>query len=138
MDDSSARLPIVGHVAQRGMLERLVRTNRLPSTMLFAGVAGIGKKLVAQELIRTLFCLEAAPPYGGCGSCKHCRQAATGNLPDSLAVNCSDKEAFDIEQLRELMHTLGLRPFLGGVRTVILEDAEQLSIQASNLLLKSL
>ena len=129
---------LIGHAQQRDMLSRLTKANRLPSAMLFAGPHGIGKKRVAEELARTFFCSSKNAPYGGCAACSQCRQVASGNCPDYLVADCLHREEFDIERLRELLHTLSMRPFLGGSRIILLNNAEHLSIQAANLLLKSL
>lgn len=129
---------LVGHRQQRDMLKRLAATSRLPSAMLFAGPQGIGKTLVAQELARNVFCSDTHAPYGGCGRCTGCRQVVSGNCPDLLTADCMNREEFDLDRLRELLRTLGRRPFLGGARLVLLTNAEHLSIQAANLLLKSL
>ncbi|NDC37587.1 MAG: AAA family ATPase [Proteobacteria bacterium] len=135
-DKSPASL--VGHHQQRQMLTRLTAHNRLPSAILFAGTPGIGKRLVAEELARTVLCCTARAPYGGCGTCTHCRLVASGNCPDYLQSDCLNREEFDLDRLRELLHTLNMRPFLGGSRIIVLDNADHLSVQAANLLLKSL
>ena len=128
---------VVGHAAQRSMLERLVRTKKLPSTMLFAGASGIGKRRVALELARSLYCTKEPLLYGGCGECKQCKLFEVGNLPDCVKLDCMDRETFDVERLRGLLHTLSMRTFSGGARVIIFDNAEALSTQAANLLLKS-
>jgi DNA polymerase-3 subunit delta' len=139
-EPQSAQAPVavVGHEHQRAMLKRLISRKKLPSAMLFAGPPGIGKRLVAEELARSLFCSDKAAPYGGCKDCAQCRQLSTGNCPDYLSVDCLKREEFDLERLRELLRTLSMRPFLGGARIILLNNADHLSVQAANLLLKSL
>ena len=49
-------ISVLGHPEQRRMLQKLLAANRLPSAMMFAGISGIGKRLVANELGHALFC----------------------------------------------------------------------------------
>ena len=58
---------VVGHTEQRKRLAYLWRKDKLPSALMFTGVSGIGKSLVAKELFRTIFC-EKGEVYGGCGN----------------------------------------------------------------------
>ncbi len=130
-------LEIIGHTRQRAALKSLVHENRLPSAMIFAGAAGIGKGLVARELITTLFCTKKEG-YGGCGECRGCRQFQTNTHPDFYKVECSVKDEAAVEQWRELLRALALKPFEGGVKIILINDAELISIQAANTLLKTL
>src|SRR4051794_36910566 len=98
MTEQTAHTPdLIGHEPQRRMLARLVKNGRLPSTMLFAGPAGVGKRAAAFELARSLFCTGSKSSYGGCGACKECRLVAAGNFPDCIAVDCRDRETFDLD-----------------------------------------
>jgi DNA polymerase III gamma/tau subunit len=141
---------IIGHERQRAKLKRLLFANKLPTAIMLAGVAGIGKSLVARELLRTLFCEEGpvrcarteaapdAPHYGGCSACHSCRLFDVGNLPDLHRVECLDKDTWNVERVRELLYSLNLKSFSGACRAVMINDAEQLSLPAANALLKAL
>jgi DNA polymerase-3 subunit delta' len=134
-----APVTVLGHPEQRRMLQKLLEANRLPSAMMFAGVSGIGKRLVADELAHSLFCeRRELPSLGSCKSCKSCKLLAAGNFPDYHILDCMDREEFDIDRLRELLHTLSMRPFMGKERLIVLDNSEHLSVQSANLLLKSL
>ena len=141
---------IIGHETQRSRLKRLCSSGRLATSTMLAGSAGIGKTLVAKELLRSLFC-EAAPrtpesttpagkipPYGGCNKCRSCRLFELGNLPDFYQVDCADKEQGSVEGLRRLLFSLNLKSFSGTARAVLFNNSEDLSQQAANLLLKAL
>lgn len=132
---------IRGHHAQRAALRRLLLKDKLPQTMLFAGPSGTGKRMVAHELARTLFCQGAdangESVYGGCGTCAGCKLFASGNTPDYYELNCLEKEVADVDSLRELLRKLNLKAFSGAHRFVIFDNAEYLSLQAANLLLKT-
>lgn len=127
----------IGHSSQRKVLERLLRSSRLPASMMFAGPQGIGKHTIALELARSFFCLTEDAPYGGCGSCHNCHLFDVGNLPDLLRVDCADKEKWDLERVRELLYSLNLRSFSTKGRIVLFDNAESMPVQAANVLLKS-
>lgn len=127
---------VVGHRAQRRYLQQLLERGRLPSTMLFNGPAGVGKYLVARELAYALLCENGE--YGGCEHCKSCALLAANNHPDLHLIEVANSSESSVASLRALLTVLQLRSFYGGARVVILRDADQLTSQAANLLLKSL
>src|SRR5262245_34018696 len=110
---------IVGHTRQRQALVRLIRNEKLPSTTLFSGPAGIGKQLVARALSAALLCnkpdlteeltIEKVP----CGRCSACHLFAANNAPDFHFVACADRENWNTANIRELLYSLHLRSFSG-------------------------
>lgn len=127
---------IVGHVAIRKKLKKLIAADSLPSALLFDGPPGIGKQLVALEVAISLLC--EAKAYGGCGSCKACKLFQSRNHADFIPLECSDKEVASVANVRELLYGLNLKAFSGGNRIVLFNDAEKLNLQACNALLKSI
>ncbi len=128
---------LIGHKSQREALKRLFTKGKLPSTMLLAGPAGIGKRRVALEVARSLLC-ESTPQYGGCGSCKTCHLIEIGNLPDFYLVECGDREHWGTEETKGLLHALNLTSCFGRGRVIVFNDVEALHIASANALLKSL
>lgn len=135
---NKAELFILGHENKRQALQRLYTKGRIPASFIMAGVAGIGKKLVAFELYRSFYCETTNPPYGGCGSCKSCRLFVDQTLPYYRYIDCSNKDFASVDYIRELLRSLHFKTGENEVRVVILDNAENLSIQAQNVLLKSL
>jgi DNA polymerase-3 subunit delta' len=130
---------LIGHHRQRNSLSRLIKNGRLPSTLLFAGIPGIGKMGVAREVARHLLC-EAAEESdtAGCGQCHSCRLMDTGNHPDLHILNLADPEQVGVDDVRSMLDTLNLKSFLGGRKLAIFNDADNLSIVGANIILKSL
>lgn len=143
-------MQLVGHNFQRKALKDFILSARLPSTLMFSGSSGIGKRLVALELARSLLCDRNTAPlkdlkssaakfvYGGCASCKACSIFDAYNHPDFHAVECLNDESSRMEALRALLVALQLKPFLGSNRVVLFDNAENLSHSAANALLKTL
>lgn len=138
---SATRREIIGHNRQRESLRELLTASKLPSTMIFVGPAGIGKMLIAHELCRTLFCEQNTDAnnikYGGCAKCHACRLVDSENNPDFHVVDCASDD-WNTGSIRELMHSLHMRAFSGKYKAIVMNHAEQLSVQAANALLKQL
>jgi DNA polymerase III subunit delta' len=99
---------------------------------LFHGPEGVGKRLAAREYARQLNC------QGDEGVlCRPCRQLESGVYPDSIIVEPEDRPSITIEQIRRLVSSLSLRSYRAdGVRVVIIDQADQLTVEAQNALLK--
>jgi DNA polymerase-3 subunit delta' len=121
-----------------GFLRRAFDQGRLAHAYLFTGPAGVGKLATAQALALGLHC-EAAP-FDGCGACGACRTIAAGTYPDVRVVRgpLKDKRDISIEQVRELQRELGFRSMSAHPKIGIVNDAELLTLQAQNALLKTL
>lgn len=132
---------VVGHASQRRSLAKLLDRGRLPAVLLFAGMSGVGKLQVARELARGILCVDR-PSHSeipaGCGRCKHCHLFDAGSLPDYYQVDIADRDQSNVDSLRQLLYALNLRAFGNGARVVVFDNADELSPQATNLLLKSL
>ena len=129
------RLP--WHDRQWGRVERDIRAERVPHALLLRGAAGCGKALFAARLAAMLLCRsEDDPPCGECGSCRLC---AAGSHPDRIDVAIAkDRREIVVEQIRDLIHSVGLTARIGHCKVVIVDPAEQMNRHAANTLLKTL
>ena len=74
-----------------------------------------------------------------CECCAACVQIASGVHPDFTSLaRAEDRSEVLIEQVRELIARLGIRPSRRSQRVAIIDDAETLGIPAQNALLKTL
>lgn len=140
---------LIGHASVLEKFSRWLDSGRLASTYLFAGPDGIGKYLTARHIARCLLC-EQSPKreLTSCGSCSACLQVDAFSHPDLLEIHRpSDKNLIPVElligkgemRMREgLCHDLSFRPFRGGYRIAIIDDADFLNQEGANCLLKTL
>jgi len=124
-------------------LRRLVRQRRIPSAMIFHGERGIGKGVAARQLGTALLCTLSVDERGdeeilGCGNCHGCSVIAAGNHPDLHYLDLADSESWTTASFRSFLSSLSLKPFSGGSRVIIFDNAEAMSLQSANALLKSL
>ncbi|MBN2232187.1 MAG: DNA polymerase III subunit delta' [Deltaproteobacteria bacterium] len=131
---------VVGHRRIVLQLQALVRGDRLPAALLFAGMSGIGKRLAARGVAQTLLCPVAAGD-DACGGCPDCRQVERGIHPDVLHVRVlteEDRKQILIDQIRAVQTGLGYAPLRGRYKVVIIDAAHMMNAPAANALLKTL
>jgi DNA polymerase III subunit delta' len=140
---------ILGHERVLETFRRSLRQGRLASTFLFTGPPGIGKWTTALYLAQSLLCETAhTDSLAACGACPGCVQVAAETHPDLILVRKpADKNFIPIElfigdrehRMREgLCHDISLKPFRGGRKVAIIDDADYLNQEGANCLLKTL
>jgi|GEM_PF-4180062 len=140
---TQAKVPtqFFGHKNIQNLIIRQLDSGTLPHALLFSGPAGVGKVTLATLLARAQLCeaqqKEDKLMYRACGECENCRMFRSGNHPDFLRIDCTEKTS-NTEAVRELLHVLHLKPYTGSSRTVVLESADYLPNQALNVLLKAI
>jgi DNA polymerase-3 subunit delta' len=140
---------ILGHDDVVAGFRRALERGRLASTFLFVGPAGVGKRTFAIKLAQALLCSERSEALlDPCGRCPSCVQVAAGTHPDldivskpldksfiPVAAFIGDKE----HRMHEGMcHKISLKPFLGGRKIALIDDADDLNQEGANCLLKTL
>jgi len=123
---------------QQGLWQQLSSRPRHAHAYLLHGPAGIGKRVLAENLVHLLLCQR---PEGGkaCGQCKACQLLAAGTHPDFFLLEPEEPEKpIRVDQVRELVEFVVQTAQLGGRKMVLLEPAEAMNLNAANALLKSL
>jgi DNA polymerase-3 subunit delta' len=140
---------IEGHDGVVEQFRRALARKRLASSFLFSGPAGVGKRTFALKLAQAMLC-QARPEevLDPCGACASCAQVTAGTHPDLDVVGKPDDKSFiplelligDREHRRRegLCHNIAVKPFLGGRRIALIDDADYLNAEGANSLLKTL
>ncbi|AEH44468.1 DNA polymerase III, delta prime subunit [Thermodesulfatator indicus DSM 15286] len=124
---------IKGQEKALAILKQAQEENRLPHAYLFLGPEGVGRETTALSLFRRLLCVKQS----GCGECVPCKKFERGNHPDVEIIQPQGK-SIKIEQIRELEAKLYFRPLEAERRFILFTDAEAMTREAANALLKSL
>lgn len=95
-------------------------------------VVGEGTREIAQSFLVRLLC-----PNAGCRECSVCGKLAHENHPDVRWIERAGAK-ISIDQIRELQRDARYRPLEAPQKVYVLADAETLSREASNSLLKLL
>lgn len=127
---------LVGNQRLRERLEEALRAGPPAPAYLFLGPRGVGKALLARQVAARLLCRGAEPP---CGACAACHKVDSGNHPDVMILDrVEGKASLGIDDVREGIAAVQLRPYEGGYRFWILPEAERLTDEAQSALLKTL
>jgi len=124
----------IGHKKQREVLERLAKGKNIPHALLFSGVEKIGKKKVAVEFIKSIFCEKEK---GFCGECYSCKSIDSSSFPDLSIIEAKDRN-IEIEEVRDLQNRLSLKSYNNSLKIGIIDDAHLMRKDAQNALLKVL
>ena len=118
-------------------LARDFEQGRLPHALLLTGESGVGKRTLAHLLAQGLLCTsEGQKP---CGQCRECRRYAARTHPDAYFPAPAPREkTIKVDTLRSLIDALSRHSLEGNTRVVVIENAERMTPQAQNSLLKTL
>ena len=126
---------IVGQQHVTRTLANAIGSNRVAHAYIFSGVRGVGKTTTARILAKALNCANGptADPDNTCDSCK---EISAGTSLDVLEIDAASNRGID--QIRELREMVRYAPASSRYKVVILDEAHQLTDEASNALLKTL
>lgn len=120
---------------RQGLLESLARSGPA-SSYLFLGDSGLGKSRTALWLASALNCSAEDRP---CGVCPSCLKIAHSNHPDVVVQERpAGKTGIGVGDVREQIAATAYRPYEGRHRVWIVAEAETLTEEAQNALLKTL
>jgi DNA polymerase-3 subunit delta' len=141
----------VGHEGIAARLEAAAlahadgRPSELAHAFLMVGAAGVGKFHTARWWAARLLCERPAVCDSSDSSdssgppCPSCRQVAAGGHPDVTIVEpASPGKQMGIDEARQLIHAMSLKPARRGPRVAIVRDAQLLTLHAQSALLKLL
>lgn len=100
---------------------------------LFTGPPGSGRSVAALCLAAALECTTPGAP--GCGHCTGCRTAMAGTHGDVRRV-VPEGLSIGVKEMRAIVQTASRSPTTGRWQVVVVEDADRLTEQAGNALLK--
>ncbi|MGZ8178298.1 DNA polymerase III subunit delta' [Williamsia sp. SKLECPSW1] len=100
---------------------------------LFTGPPGSGRSVAAQCFAAALQCDD--PDVVGCGHCHACTTVMSGTHADVRRI-VPDGLSISVKLIRETVQIASRRPATGRWQVVLIEDADRLTEQAANALLK--
>lgn len=144
---------LAGNTFVKTALRRLLEGGRVPNSLLFTGIEGIGKKQFAIELARAFVCKQ---PSGAepCNTCSACKRAGVFAMPKpddkdahkrviisehlDIGIVIPSGRNILVDAIRHLEAEANFRPFEAKARIFIIDDADRMNDAAANALLKTL
>ena len=115
-----------------------IATGNVSHAYILSGEQGMGKKTMANAFALSLMCEEGK---GGepCRKCHACRQVLSGNHPDIIYVTHEKPASIGVDDVRrQINDTIQVKPYSGGYKLYIVDEAEKMTVQAQNALLKTI
>lgn len=114
---------------------RMREINRLPHAILLCAPEGIGSAALAAEFARSFLCLREAGEDCNCHSCSMIRNSGH---PDLTVIDRGKAQSIGVDAMRTGINTLVGTPTNGHGRVMLINQANLMTVQASNALLKTL
>ncbi|KMZ54550.1 DNA polymerase III subunit delta' [Dorea sp. D27] len=128
---------VVGHKNIIDYIRSAVQEDKVSHAYILNGEKGAGKKMLANLFATTLLCEKAGPDP--CNECHSCRQAESGNHPDIIKVTHEKPSTISVDDIREQVNnTILIKPYQGPYKIYIIPQADMMSVQAQNALLKTI
>lgn len=128
---------IYGQEQIREHLQNALSTGKVSHAYIINGEKSSGKEFIAKVFAMALQCeTEENRP---CQECRSCRQALSGNHPDIIRVVHEKPNTISVDDIRAQVNgDVVIKPYSGKYKVYILSEAEKMTAQAQNALLKTL
>ncbi len=123
---------LVGQHRVVDALRRAAGGHGMSHAWLFTGPPGSGRSNAAVAFAAALQCEQ-----GGCGDCHECHTVLKGSHADVTLVR-TEKLSIGVDEVRDLVRRSALAPVGRRWQILVVEDADRLTEQACNALLKAI
>jgi len=138
---------VIGQDRILALLKHSFKEGHVSHAYLLSGPDHVGKKTLALNMAQALNCSNSEPP---CGHCHSCLTIAAGKHADVISLDLDSqldlsvrpkqnaRTEISIDDMRELHHKANFPPYEGKYKIFIVDNAEFLSAEAANSILKIL
>ena len=143
--DAGIRDSFIQHGEEFRTLFRQLENHNQVHAYLITGEKGTGKKTLARMMGASLLC--ASKDQRPCCVCRNCLLAEKEEHPDLTVIGLGkpltagskkERSTIPVEDIREMIRQCGTRSTDGNFRVVLIYDADKMTLQAQNSLLKTL
>lgn len=137
---------IIGHEDLKKHFKLSLTSKQISHAYLIYGEEDSGKMMLAKAFAMALQCKEInivvkeLGDVDSCGICTSCRQFKSDNHPDIIYVErLKNKYEIGVDDIREQVNNnIMIKPYSSPYKIYIIDEAQMLSVQAQNALLKTL
>jgi DNA polymerase-3 subunit delta' len=127
---------IVGHDRIKESFYHAIRQKQVSHAYILEGEDGSGRMMLARAFAMTLLCERGGDEP--CGECHSCLQFASDNHPDVRYVT-HEKASISVDDIRsQVVGDAPIKPYSSAYKIYIIPEAEKMTVQAQNALLKTL
>lgn len=124
---------IIGQDSLVNQLKMNIASGKPGHACAFSGPSGMGKRTLALAYARALLCMGCKPG----AACLSCRTFIEGTNPDFYEV-ITDKPSIGVDLIRAMQDDVANRPAYGNRKVYFIDNAQLMTTQAQNCLLKTL
>lgn len=130
---------VVGHKNIIKYIQNAVTADAVSHAYILNGERGSGKKLLANLFAMSMQCQDRDEDGDACGKCQSCKQAMSGNQPDIIRVTHEKPNTISVDDIRvQVNDDIVIRPYSSKYKVYIIADADLMTVQAQNALLKTI
>ncbi len=117
--------------------QNALESGKISHAYIINGERSSGKEFIAKIFAMALQCeSEGIEP---CNECHSCKQALSGNHPDIIKVTHEKPATVGVEDIRNgVNNDVVIKPYSSKWKIYIINEAEKMTVQAQNALLKTL
>lgn len=128
---------IVGQEQIKEHLQNAISAGKISHAYILNGEKSAGKEFIARVFAMTLQCETGG--INPCQKCHSCRQALSDNQPDIIHVMHEKPNTISVDDIRtQINNDVAIKPYSSRYKVYILNDAEKMTTQAQNAILKTL
>lgn len=128
---------ILGNEMVKDHFKKAIENHKISHAYILTGEAGMGRKSIANAFAMTLLCEKGGSEP--CMTCHSCKQVMSGNHPDLIYVKHEKPGSIGVDDVREQINdTIMIRPYSSYYKIYIVDEAEKMTVQAQNALLKTI
>ena len=128
---------IIGQEQIKEHLRNALTTDKVSHAYIINGEKSSGKEFIAKVFAMALQCEKGDEEP--CQECHSCKQALSSNHPDIIRVAHEKPNSISVDDIRaQVNNDVGIKPYSGPRKIYIINEAEKMTPQAQNALLKTL
>ncbi len=128
---------VIGQEQIKEHLQNAIRAKKVSHAYIINGEKSSGKEFIARVFAMTLQCEQGETEP--CQECHSCKQALSDNHPDIIYVTHEKPNTVSVDDIRaQINNDVGIRPYSSRYKIYILNEAEKMTPQAQNAILKTL
>ena len=128
---------VIGQDAIKEHLQNAISLGKVSHAYIINGERNAGKEFIAKLFAMTLQCEKKG--IEPCQECHSCRQALSENQPDIIRLVHEKPNTIGVEDIRsQINNDMAIKPYSSPYKIYIISEAEKMTVQAQNALLKTL